>query len=102
MANTNEIPSLVSELFEMSKSYLDQEAVAPLKRTGRYAAFSLGGGVLYAIGLLLLSFAALRFAGSLLPESDLYSVLAFVVTALVLIGVGALIMWRASKTGSIQ
>ena len=102
MGSPAEIPQIATELYELSKSYLDQEAVQPLRRTGRYAAFSLAGGALYAIGWLLLSIAGVRFAQEMLPDTELYSVLAYVVTALVSVGVAALVLWRASKVEGIR
>jgi hypothetical protein len=102
MANSTEIPNLASELFEMSKSYLDQEALDPLRRTGRYALFSLGGAILYAFGALLLSIAALRYTLDLFPSTPLFRVLAYVTIALVAVGLSALLVWRSSKTESIR
>ena len=102
MADSAEIPQLASELFELSKGYLDQEAVQPLKRTGRYAAFSLSGGALFAIGWLLLAIAAVRAIQDALPSTELFSVLAYVLAALGAVGIGGLVMWRATKAGGIR
>jgi hypothetical protein len=54
MADQVEIPQLATELFEMSKGYLDQEVRAPLKRTGAYMKFSLIGGALFSLGMAVL------------------------------------------------
>lgn len=102
MSKPTEIPQIASELFEMSKEYLDQEVVAPLRHTGRYLGFSLGGGALFAIGWLLLAVSAVRLAQDLLPDTELWSVLAYVVAAVVLLGVAALLVWRASKAKGYQ
>ncbi len=76
--------------------------MSPLRHTGRYLGLSLAGGGLLAIGWLLLAVAAVRVAQDLLPDSELYSVLAYVVAALVLLGVAGLLMWRGSKTEGIR
>ena len=102
MSNPTEIPQLASELFEMSKSYLEQEAVEPLRHTGRYAGLSLGAGMLFAIGWLFLSIAGVRYLQDLLPDTELWSVLAYVITAVVSLGIGGLLIWRATKTESIK
>ena len=95
---TAEIPQLVSELFEMSKDYLQQEAVAPLRRLARYAAFSLLGGLLFALGWLLLAVAGLRLVQDLLPDSPLWSVLAYVIGAVVSLATAAIIVRTASRS----
>ena len=97
MANPAEIPQLTTELYEMSKAYLEQETVEPLKRPGKYAGFSLGAGILFAIGWLLLSIAGVRLTQDLLPDTELYSVLAYVITAVVGIAVAAGLMGLASR-----
>ena len=86
-----EIPQLISELIEMSKAYLAQETVAPLRRVARFAGFSLLAGLLFAAGWLLLSIAGLRLVLDLLPDSALWSVLGYVIGA-VLAGLLALIV----------
>jgi hypothetical protein len=102
MADQVEIPQLATELFEMSKGYLDQEVRAPLKRTGAYMKFSLIGGALFSLGWLFLSVAGLRSLQDVLPESDLFSVLAYAIAAAASIGTAGLLMWRASKTDGIK
>ena len=97
-----EIPQLATELFEMSKSYLDQEAIQPLKRTGRYAAFSMAGGGLFAVGWMLIAVAGVRAVRYALPATELFSVLAYILGALAALSVGALLIWRASKAAGIR
>ena len=102
MGKPTEIPQIASELFEMTKAYLDQEAVQPLKNTGKYTAYSLAAGALFAVGWLLLSIAGLRAIRDALPNTELFSVLAYVLAALSSVLVGGLLMWRASKAKGIR
>ena len=95
---TAEISQLVTELFEMSKQYLEQETLAPLRRTARYAALSLLAGVLFAVGWLLLVVAELRWLMDLLPDTPLWSVLAYVLAAITALGLAALIIWGAGRS----
>lgn len=95
---TAEIPQLVTELFEMSKGYLEQETIAPLRRTTRYAAFSLLGGLLFALGWLLLAVAGLRLALDLLPDKPLWSVAAYAIGAVAALGSAAIVMWAAGRS----
>jgi len=95
---TAEIPKLVSELFELSKLYLEQEAVAPLRRTARYAGYSILGGLLFGLGWVLLAIAGLRLVLDLLPDTMLWSALAYVVGATLALGVALAIMWAAGRS----
>ena len=95
---TAEISQLVTELFEMSKQYLEQETVAPLRRTGRYAALSLLAGLLFAVGWLLLVVAELRWVTDLLPDTPLWSVLAYGIAAITALVLAALIVWAAGRS----
>ena len=81
MAKPAEIPQIASELFDMSKRYLDQETVQPLRTIGRYIGFSLAGGGLLGLGWVLLSIAGLRLVADLLPGGALWSSLAYVIAA---------------------
>ncbi|HDH03106.1 MAG TPA: hypothetical protein ENH15_02535 [Actinobacteria bacterium] len=81
MANPAEIPQIASDLFDLAKRYLDQEAIRPLRSIGRYVGFSLGAGVLLGLGWVMLSIAGLRLASDLLPSGVLWSSLAYVIGA---------------------
>jgi uncharacterized membrane protein YuzA (DUF378 family) len=100
MARPAEIPQLASELFDLSKQYLDQEAVQPLRTVGRYLGLSLGGGALLAMGWLFLSIAALRLVTDLLPEGVLWSTLAYVITAVAAAGLAGILVKYASSRGT--
>ena len=95
---TAEIPQLVTELFEMSKEYLEQETVAPLRRTARFAGLSLLAGVLFAVGWLLLVVAELRWVLELLPDTPLWSALAYVIAAITALVLAALIVRGARRS----
>ena len=95
---TTEIPKLISELFEMSKSYLEQEAVAPLRRTARFAGISLLGGFLFALGWLFLAVAGLRLIQALLPDTPLWSVLAYVIGGLAALAGAVAVIWAANRS----
>jgi hypothetical protein len=110
VANPAEIPQLVTELVDMSKAYLQQETVDPLKKVGRYAGFSIGGGLLLAVGWLLVVMAILRWVTELLPSGDAWEALAYVIAAIVGLGIAGISMKIAaartqkpeSRTGVYQ
>ena len=95
---TAEISHLITELFEMTKKYLAQETVAPLRRTARYAGLSLLAGILFAVGWLLIVVAELRWILQLLPDTPLWSVLAYGIAAITALALGALIIWGAGRS----
>ena len=86
MANPTELPQLVKEFTDMSKEYLLQETVEPAKQLGRYAAYLLTAGLAFALGVLFLSIAALRWIAGRLGDSPNYQALGY------LIAVGALVV----------
>ena len=96
MSKPAEIPQLVTDLVDMSKTYLQQETIDPLKAVGRYAGFSLAGGVLLAIGWLLLAVALSRWVTALLPDGQLWEVLAYGIAAVASLVVAGVSMKLAS------
>lgn len=101
MAQPTEIPELTTELFDMSKEYLRQETVEPMKKLGSYAGLGIGGAVALAIGAILATLAL--YAGmqvlmsELLGGNEWYNVLARGITMLVAGIAAGLIGWRMSK-----
>ena len=95
MAKPAELPQLVTELVDMSKAYLQQETVEPLKRLGRYA----GCGVLLAVGWLLLVIALLRWTTDLLPEGAIWEVLAYAIAAIVSLMIAGVSLKLAAGSG---
>jgi len=101
MPQPTEIPELATELFEMSKEYLRQETVEPMKRLGAYAGLGIGGGVALAIGTVfgvLALYAGMQtLMADLMNDNEWYNVAARGITTVVA-GVGAgLVAWRMSK-----
>lgn len=96
--SASEIPKLASELFEMSKSYLEQEAVAPLRRTARFAGITLLGGLLLALGWVFLAVAGLRLVQDLLPDTPLWSALAYLTAGAAALAAAFVVMWAASRS----
>ncbi len=54
------LPTVVTELWELVKTYAKQETVGPLRGIGRSIAFGVGGSVVLSVGLILLALALLR------------------------------------------
>jgi hypothetical protein len=84
MAQIQDIPRLVSEFFDLAKTYLLQETVEPAKKLGHFAGFSVGATILWSAALVLLSVAGLRSLYDLLPDGAYWEGLSYVVATIVL------------------
>lgn len=87
-----ELPELISQSIDLSKQYLQQETVEPAKRLGKAAGFGFGAAVLFGIAALLGGIAVNRWIIRLLPDGRAWSGLGYVISAVLLIGIGGLII----------
>jgi hypothetical protein len=97
---TKEIPELVTEFVAMSKDYLRQETVGRAKLVGRHAGVGMGVALASAFAVIFLSIAGVRLLIDVMPgEPDhrMWSGLAYVIGAVVLGLVAAVIVARVSK-----
>ena len=81
----------------MSREYLRQEIVEPVKKLGRVAGFGMGAAVLFSIGAVLLTLGLFSLLRRVLPDTPWWSVGARLFT---FIGAGAgaaLIGWRMTR-----
>ena len=104
MPGPSELPQLVTEFVDLSKEYLRQETVEPAKRLGRYAGFTIGAALLFAIGTVLLAIAAMRGIIYLLPEGPNWSALGYIRAALAIlafIGIMVAIAGRDSSSKEV-
>lgn len=97
MPEPTQIPELATELFEMSKEYLRQETVEPMKKLGGYAGLGIGGAVAFAVAALLGILGVYALFQWLLPATDWYNVLARGLTTIVAALGAGLIAWRMSS-----
>jgi hypothetical protein len=97
MPGATELPQLVTEFVDMSKEYLRQETIEPAKRLGRFAGFTIGAAVLFAIGGVLLAIAGMRGIIYLLPEGPNWSALGYILGAL---GIGVVVGAMVGIAGS--
>lgn len=101
MASPAELPELVREFADMSKEYLLQETVEPAKQLGRYAGFSIGAAVAFALGTLFLTIAGLRWIADALPDGPNYQALAYlIVVGGLLIVAGVVVAVTSRDSGS--
>lgn len=98
MSRVADIPKLVSELAELTKAYLVENTVQPLRRIGRFTGLSLLGGILMTVGWVLLSVAGLRLLLSVLPDTPLWSALAYALASLAALLAAAALIMGASRS----
>jgi hypothetical protein len=97
MADIQEIPQLVRDLIDMSKDYLRQEVIEPIKNLGRHAGMGLGGAILFSLGAFIALLGVYSLLKMVLPESAWYVVLARLLTAVVGAAAAGLVAWRMSS-----
>ena len=97
MAGPKELPQLISEFFDLAKEYLRENTLVPAKKLGRLFGFSLAASLLFVLATLFLSVVALRLIVEAMPDGSIWSGFGYVVTAVGLLLVTGLIMWRAAK-----
>ncbi|MFP3913479.1 MAG: hypothetical protein ACLFWM_01270 [Actinomycetota bacterium] len=101
MAQPKEIPELAAELYDLSKEYLRQETLEPMKKLGGYAGLGIGGAVAFgfaAILAVLALYAGLQVLfAEYLGDSQWFNVLARGITTVVAGAAAGIIAWRMSS-----
>ncbi len=97
MARPTELPQLISEFFDLAKEYLRQETVEPAKRLGRLLAMSAAASILFILAALFLSVVGMRLIVEALPDGSIWSGFGYVLSALALVALTGLVMWRAAR-----
>lgn len=97
MPGPKEIPDLVVELVDLSKTYLRQETLEPAKRLGRFAGFGIGAGLVFGLAALFLGLAAYALFRAILPDGEWWVVLARGLTVLATAGAAGLLGWRMTR-----
>lgn len=99
MAEIQDIPQLVKEFYELAKAYLIQETVEPAKKLGHFAGFSLGAALLWGLAIVLLAVAGLRALYDALPSSPYWEAAAYLIFAVMLVAVIAVLVKLAPDRG---
>lgn len=94
MADPKEIPQQVANLIQLTKQYLRQQTVDPMKNVGRSVGRAVAGGLSMGLGALLLALGLYRFLGDTFTEGYGGSALAAAATALVCLAAAALLARR--------
>ena len=91
-ATEQSLPALLTELWELVVAYAKQETIGPLKGLKQFLAWGVGGTVLTAFGLVLLSLAGLRALQTETTLDGHLSWLPYLLVVVVAAGVIALVV----------
>jgi hypothetical protein len=97
MSDVRELPQMVSEFYDLAKRYLREQTIDPARRLGRLAAFSVAASMLFVLAALFLGVAGMRAIVSVMPDGAIWSGLGYMASALALLAVTGLVMWRATR-----
>jgi hypothetical protein len=97
MAGVQDIPEVTTQLLDMSREYLRQETVEPLKRLGKHAGLGLGGAAVMSTGAFLGAWGLYYWLVMLYPDGGWYMVLARLTTAVVAGAAAGIVAWRMSS-----
>lgn len=97
MAGPTELPQLISEFFDLAKEYLRENTIVPAKRLGRLAGLSFAASMLFALAALFLGVVVLRVIVDAMPDGAIWSGFGYMLSALALLILTGLVMWRATR-----
>ena len=99
MFKPKEIPQLTTELIQMSREYLRQETIEPVKRLGKHAGMGFGGAMMLSAGSVLITLALYSGLKVWLPEGEWWMVLARFATAAAAAAAAGIVVWRLQDDG---
>ena len=99
MADPKEIPQLATELLRMSREYLRQETIEPLKRLGKHAGMGFGGAMVLSAGSVFIMLGLYTGLKVWLPEGEWWVVLARFTTAVAAAAAAGIVVWRLQDDG---
>ena len=70
MTDPKELPQQVSDLIELTKQYLRQETLDPLRRIGKLVVLAIAAALLVSLGVVLLAMGFHGFLVDALPEGQ--------------------------------
>lgn len=97
MAGPTELPQLISEFIDLAKEYLREHTIAPAKRLGRLFGYSLAASLLFVLAALFIAVVGMRLIVEAMPDGAIWSGLGYITSAIALVIVTGLVMWRAVK-----
>ena len=97
MARPSELPQLITEFIDLAKDYLRENTIEPAKKLGRLFGFSLGASLVFMLAALFLAIVGMRLLLEVMPDGQIWSGFGYILSALGLLAVTGLVVWRAAK-----
>jgi hypothetical protein len=97
MAGARQLPQLITEFVDLAKQYLKDAILEPARRLGRLAGFGFAASLVFVLAALFLGVAVLRVIVHAMPDGAIWSGLGYVLSAIALLGMTGLVMWRATR-----
>jgi hypothetical protein len=97
VAKARELPQQVAEFVELAKEYTKQRTIEPAKALGRAAGFGVAAALVFTLAAAFLAVAGMRLIVDALPGTLIWGGLGYILAALALLGVAAIVGWRAAK-----
>ena len=97
VAKTTELPEMVGEFIDLSKQYVREQTLDPVKKLGRLAGFSFAGALVLTLAVTFLAIAGARVIIEVLPSGPMWSGLGYIVSSFTLLIMTGLLMWRATR-----
>lgn len=99
---SNELPQMVTELYDMSKQYVMQETVEPAKLLADRAKYGLGAGVLFAIGFWLIAMGVRDVLVDALGPGPIGQQVGLLLAVVAIIAFIGIVGWRLSKLSPVE
>jgi hypothetical protein len=97
MARPSELPQLITEFIDLAKEYLRENTIEPAKKLGRLFGFSLAASLVFMLAALFLAIVGMRLLLEVMPDGAIWSGFGYILSALGLLAVTGLVVWRAAK-----
>ena len=97
MTRVKELPQLISEFIELAKQYVRERTVDRARALGRLAGMGFAAGLVFTLAAVFLGIAATRAIVALMPDGNVWSGFGYILSAVGLLGVTALVVGRAAK-----
>lgn len=97
VSRAREIPELIRQAVDLSRSYLRQETLEPMKRLGRVAGFSAGGAIGFSLASICLGIAGTAVLLGAFPDGDVWNGVGYLAAGVLAGGAGWFVLTRASR-----
>jgi len=96
-SRAKEIPELIRQAVDLSRTYLRQETVEPMKRLGRVAGFSAGGAIGFSLASIFIGVAGTALLLKAFPAGEVWNGVGYLAAGALTGAGGWLVLSRAIR-----